>query len=110
MCPGRWTSSLLSSSSERRLGRGGSCRQTAASEALHSFSRIPPVGVCRGGHQVNRMAKRPGGRMIEESTITCPGCSHQATERMPADACQFFYVCKGCGESLKPLAGHCCVF
>src|SRR5712671_5595375 len=37
--------------------------------------------------------------MIEESTITCPRCSHQATERMPADACQFFYVCKDCGEN-----------
>jgi DNA-directed RNA polymerase subunit RPC12/RpoP len=48
--------------------------------------------------------------MIEESVITCPHCGHKATERMPADACQFFYVCKGCGEKLKPLAGDCCVF
>jgi hypothetical protein len=29
---------------------------------------------------------------------------------MPTDACQFFYVCKGCGERLKPRPGHCCVF
>jgi hypothetical protein len=29
--------------------------------------------------------------MITESTITCPNCGHQATERMPQDACQFFY-------------------
>jgi hypothetical protein len=29
---------------------------------------------------------------------------------MPTDACQFFYLCKGCGERLKPLAGDCCVF
>ncbi|MGA7525893.1 MAG: GDCCVxC domain-containing (seleno)protein, partial [Pseudolabrys sp.] len=28
--------------------------------------------------------------MIETSTITCPKCGHQATERMPTDACQFF--------------------
>jgi hypothetical protein len=48
--------------------------------------------------------------MIEESTITRPYCGHQAPERMPADACQFLYVCKGCGEKLKPLAGNCCVF
>ena len=43
--------------------------------------------------------------MIDQSIITCPRCGHQATERMPADACQFFYVCRGCGERLKPLAG-----
>jgi hypothetical protein len=48
--------------------------------------------------------------MIAESTITCPKCGHQATEEMPRDACQFFYVCKGCGERLKPLPGDCCVF
>ncbi|MGA7000506.1 MAG: GDCCVxC domain-containing (seleno)protein [Pseudolabrys sp.] len=48
--------------------------------------------------------------MIETSTITCPKCGHQATERMPTDACQFFYDCKGCGERLKPKSGDCCVF
>jgi transcription elongation factor Elf1 len=36
--------------------------------------------------------------MLTESTLTCPGCGHRATEQMPTDACQFFYVCKGCGE------------
>jgi hypothetical protein len=29
---------------------------------------------------------------------------------MPADACQYFYDCKGCGARLKPLPGDCCVF
>jgi hypothetical protein len=48
--------------------------------------------------------------MIEESTITCPACGHQATERMPTDACRFFHDCTGCGMRLKPLAGDCCVF
>jgi hypothetical protein len=48
--------------------------------------------------------------MIHESTITCPRCGHQATEQMPTDACQFFYVCKGCGERLRRKAGDCCVF
>jgi len=48
--------------------------------------------------------------MIAQSTITCPKCGHQATEEMPTDACQFFYVCKGCGQRLKPLPGDCCVF
>jgi hypothetical protein len=29
---------------------------------------------------------------------------------MPTDACQFFYVCKGCGKRLKPKPSDCCVF
>jgi hypothetical protein len=29
---------------------------------------------------------------------------------MPTDACRFFYTCKGCGETLDPLLGDCCVF
>jgi hypothetical protein len=45
-----------------------------------------------------------------ESILTCPHCGFQSVERMPTDACQYFYVCKGCGEKLKPRAGHCCVF
>jgi hypothetical protein len=48
--------------------------------------------------------------MILASIITCPKCGHQATEQMPEDACRFFYNCKGCGERLRPLPGHCCVF
>ena len=45
-----------------------------------------------------------------QSTLTCPHCGHQATETMPTDACVAFYYCKGCGETLKPLPGSCCVF
>jgi hypothetical protein len=44
------------------------------------------------------------------SVITCPQCGHAERERMPVDACQWFYDCKGCGAVLKPLAGDCCVF
>jgi len=44
------------------------------------------------------------------STLTCPKCGHVEKERMPTDACQFLYDCKGCDELLKPLAGDCCVF
>ena len=29
---------------------------------------------------------------------------------MPANACVAFYDCKGCGKTLKPLPGSCCVF
>jgi hypothetical protein len=45
-----------------------------------------------------------------QSTLTCPHCGHQATETMPMNACVAFYDCKGCGETLKPLPGSCCVF
>ncbi len=48
--------------------------------------------------------------MILESTLTCPECGHKAMEKMPTDACQFFYECAGCKKLLKPLAGDCCVF
>jgi len=44
------------------------------------------------------------------STLTCPICGHRTKERMPTDACQFFYDCRGCGKLLKPLSGDCCVF
>ncbi|HEX7197888.1 MAG TPA: GDCCVxC domain-containing (seleno)protein [Dongiaceae bacterium] len=48
--------------------------------------------------------------MIDHSVIACPSCGYQATERMPMDACQFFYDCRGCGALLQPKPGDCCVF
>ena len=47
---------------------------------------------------------------ILTSTLTCPHCGHSKQERMPTDACQFYYACTGCGVVLRPKAGHCCVF
>jgi hypothetical protein len=46
----------------------------------------------------------------EFSELTCPECGHQKRERMPTDACQFFYDCEGCGVLLRPKSGDCCVF
>jgi hypothetical protein len=48
--------------------------------------------------------------MILESVITCPHCTTAKSESMPTDACQFLYVCTGCGAKLRPKAGDCCVF
>lgn len=49
--------------------------------------------------------------MVELSTVlTCPDCGHVAKEKMPTDACQWFYQCAGCKTVLKPRAGDCCVF
>lgn len=48
--------------------------------------------------------------MIQDSIITCPHCGKARLEKMPIDACQFFYNCTGCGARLKPRPGDCCVF
>jgi hypothetical protein len=47
---------------------------------------------------------------VLESTLTCPGCGERSTERMPADACLFFWTCPACGLRVKPKQGDCCVF
>jgi len=48
--------------------------------------------------------------LILESTLTCPHCGARSTERMPTDACLFFWACPACGERIRPKAGDCCVF
>lgn len=48
--------------------------------------------------------------LVLQSVITCPLCGAQEAETMPEDACLYFYGCTGCGETLKPSAGDCCVF
>jgi hypothetical protein len=53
---------------------------------------------------------RPAAAAVLESEITCPQCGAHRTERMPTDACQFFYECPGCGVVLRPRPGDCCVF
>ena len=49
-------------------------------------------------------------RPAPESLITCPMCNHSRREKMPSDACQFFYECANCGALLRPKPGDCCVF
>ncbi len=49
-------------------------------------------------------------RAVLESTLTCPSCGHAKRESMPVDHCLYFYLCTGCGETLRPLKGDCCVF
>jgi hypothetical protein len=48
--------------------------------------------------------------LMLESIITCPECGHESREKMPTDACQFFYECRVCATILKPRSGDCCVF
>jgi hypothetical protein len=47
---------------------------------------------------------------VLQSIVTCPHCGYAKLERMPTDACQYFYACAGCGAMLKPKPGDCCVF
>jgi hypothetical protein len=47
---------------------------------------------------------------VTEATIVCPKCGHAEREEMPTDACRYFYECVGCGVTLRPLPGDCCVF
>ncbi|HET7921628.1 MAG TPA: GDCCVxC domain-containing (seleno)protein [Gammaproteobacteria bacterium] len=48
--------------------------------------------------------------LILTSILTCPHCGQTHEERMPTDACQFFYECAACHALLKPKPGDCCVF
>jgi hypothetical protein len=45
-----------------------------------------------------------------QSLITCPHCGHRKQEKMPTDACLYFYECQNCHVMLKPKPGDCCVF
>ncbi len=45
-----------------------------------------------------------------DSLLTCPHCGHAKLEKMPTDACLFFYECKGCNLVLRAKPGDCCVF
>ena len=44
------------------------------------------------------------------SILTCPECGARTEERMPEDACQFFYECPACKAVIRPRPGDCCVF
>ncbi|MDH5577156.1 MAG: hypothetical protein OEZ09_01750 [Betaproteobacteria bacterium] len=45
-----------------------------------------------------------------ESVLTCPECGARVVERMPTDACLFFWSCPDCGSRIRPKPGDCCVF
>lgn len=47
---------------------------------------------------------------ILDSTLTCPACGGQSAERMPTEACLYFWFCPSCGVRVTPKKGDCCVF
>ena len=54
--------------------------------------------------------RRSRSMPILVSTITCPQCGARRSERMPTDACLYFYQCMACKARLQPKPGDCCVF
>jgi hypothetical protein len=48
--------------------------------------------------------------MLFTSLLTCPSCGLAAVEVMPLYARQTSYQCTGCGMTLRPKEGDCCVF
>ena len=44
------------------------------------------------------------------SILTCPACGATAEEKMPENACRFFYECAACKTLIRPKTGDCCVF
>ncbi|HVH37479.1 MAG TPA: GDCCVxC domain-containing (seleno)protein [Sphingomicrobium sp.] len=53
----------------------------------------------------------PDGKAIAfKCNIKCPRCSFTILETMPADICQYFYDCRGCGRLIRPWIGDCCVY
>ena len=44
------------------------------------------------------------------STLTCPECGKRTKDKMPIDACQYYYECTACNALLKPKPGDCCVY
>jgi len=48
--------------------------------------------------------------VLHESVLTCPYCGARSVERMPTDACLFFWYCPSCEMRVRPKAGDCCVF
>ncbi len=57
-----------------------------------------------------RVRQHKKSKPILISTITCPNCQHKKQEKMPIDACQFFYECETCKQIIKPKQGDCCVY
>lgn len=70
---------------------------------------MAPSGLSLAGDEIAALACR-ALVAVTEATIICPECGHASTETMPTDSCRFFYTCGGCGATLRPKAGDCCVF
>lgn len=48
--------------------------------------------------------------VVLNSVIKCPKCGFKKEERMPENACQYFYECTNCSFLIKPKDQDCCVY
>lgn len=44
------------------------------------------------------------------ATLTCPECGYKQEGEIPTKSCVPFYVCRGCGRTIKAKGEECCVF
>ncbi|MFL5494321.1 MAG: GDCCVxC domain-containing (seleno)protein [Gemmatimonadales bacterium] len=90
------------------------CRMSSPSIFVPEGRRPPRPGHERGRLPAIRCRARSNRRaeadMSRTATITCPACGRMVEERMPLDACLYFWPCPHCGVVARPKAGDCCVF
>lgn len=90
---------------------GGGSALLGLSSSIDKYSGIfMGLGVGLLIYGVNKFVKRMSKEPILQSVITCPKCGHKKEETMPTDACQYFYKCENCKESLKAIGKDCCVY
>jgi hypothetical protein len=92
---------------------GGSAATAATSFAEQYapfFWLVGAMAIGWGVWRYVKKSKQKAGKLVLQSTLTCPNCGFQKVENMPTDACQFFYPCEHCKTMLKPKPGDCCVY
>ena len=94
---------------------GGASSMIAFSEGVEKFSgafmSVGGLFLTWGGYQLyQKQHLLMKNTVVLDSTITCPKCAFSKEEKMPTNACQFFYECTSCKTILKPKAGDCCVY
>jgi hypothetical protein len=82
----------------------------ATFDAFGVYSGLVLFAVAALGPWVYRFGMRLLRRPILRSVLTCPSCEFRQAERMPTNACLFFWDCPRCGVRTRPLKGDCCVF
>ena len=94
---------------------GGGSALIALSNGLEKFSGLLlAAGIGLLGFGIYQFKMKKNKSVVTEvnlnSVITCPECGFMKEEKMPTNACQYFYDCENCQAVLKPQEGDCCVY
>jgi hypothetical protein len=98
------------------LGLGGFSGLVGLSEGLMPYSGVfMAIGFGFLGLGIFQFRKSIPKKSSEQeallfSILTCPICGFTKEEKMPTNACQYFYECNNCKSMLKPKGTDCCVF